>query len=121
MKVAESRGLGISEVVLFGTYSVFFMNFPSNNVKDKMFRTGSKQEVADPGFPRGGGANSQSGGANLLFGQHFPENCMKMKEFGPTGGARVPGAPLDTPMTNDVSRMADKESYGYFRKIFANN
>ena len=25
-------------------------------------------------------------GANLLFGHIFPENCMKMKEFGPRGG-----------------------------------
>ena len=50
--------------------------------------------VADPEFPRGGDTNSQSGGANLLFGQKFPENCMKMKEFGPRGGAFVPGAPL---------------------------
>ena len=33
----------------------------------------------------GGGANFQGGGANLLFNQIFPENCMKMKEFGPRG------------------------------------
>ena len=39
--------------------------------------------VADLGFPRGGGANPQNGGTNLLFGQTFPENCMKMKEFAP--------------------------------------
>ena len=42
--------------------------------------------LADLGFPRGGGAKPHGGGANLLFGQKFPENCMKMKEFGPTGG-----------------------------------
>ena len=42
--------------------------------------------VADPGFPRGGCANPQGGGANLLFGHNCPENCMKMKEFGPRGG-----------------------------------
>ena len=35
--------------------------------------------VADPRFPRGGGANPQGRGANLLFGQKFSENCMKMK------------------------------------------
>ena len=29
----------------------------------------------------------------LLFFNFFAENCMKMKEFGPLGGARVPGAP----------------------------
>ena len=43
--------------------------------------------VADPGFPRGGGAEPKVGGANLLFGQNFPENCMIMKEFGPMRGA----------------------------------
>ena len=53
--------------------------------------------MADPGFPRGGGANPQGEGANLLFGQKIPKNYMKMKEFGP--GGRVPGAPpLDPPM-----------------------
>ena len=30
----------------------------------------------------------------LLFCNFFAKNCMKMKEFGPPGGARVPGAPL---------------------------
>ena len=33
----------------------------------------------------------------LFFFNFVPENCMKMKEFGP-GGGRVPGAPLDPPM-----------------------
>ena len=53
--------------------------------------------VADPGFfpGGGGGANSPSGCANLFF---LAENCMKMKEFWPPGGARVPGAPLDPPL-----------------------
>ena len=37
------------------------------------------------GFPRGG-ANPQGGGANLLSGQKFSKNCMKMKEFGLGGG-----------------------------------
>ena len=56
--------------------------------------------VADPEFPRGGGANPQGGGANLLFGQKFPKNCMKMKEFGPRGGWGASLAPpLDPPMT----------------------
>ena len=39
--------------------------------------------VADPGFPGGGGANPISWGENLLFGQIFPENCIKMKQIGP--------------------------------------
>ena len=33
----------------------------------------------------------------LLFFNFFPENCMKMKEFGPPGVARVPGAPTLRP------------------------
>ena len=53
--------------------------------------------MTDPGFPRGGGANPLSGGANLLFGQKFPKNCMKMKEFGPGGHASL-APPLDPPM-----------------------
>ena len=41
-------------------------------------------------FPRGGAPTPKSA---IIF-QFFAENCMKMKEFGPPGGARVPGAPL---------------------------
>ena len=37
-------------------------------------------------FPDGG-SQPQRGGANLLFGQLFRENCMKMKENGPRGSA----------------------------------
>ena len=49
--------------------------------------------VADPGFPRGGGANSPGGRQNTILPK-FPKNCMKLKEFGPPGGARVPCDPL---------------------------
>ena len=46
-----------------------------------------------------GGANFQGGGANLLFGQFFTKNCIKMKEFGPGGGGVRPWRhPLDPPM-----------------------
>ena len=41
-------------------------------------------------FPQGGAPTTKSA---IIF-QIFVENCMKMKEFGPPGGARVPGAPL---------------------------
>ena len=54
--------------------------------------------VVDPGFPRGGGANPQSGGANLLFGQNSPKNCIKMKDFGPGQGHASLAFPLDPPM-----------------------
>ena len=40
-------------------------------------------------FPGGGAPTPKSA---IIF-QFFAENCMKMKEFGPPGGARVPGAP----------------------------
>ena len=56
--------------------------------------------MADPVFPRGGAANPQDEGANLLFGQKIPENCMKMKEFGPRRGVTCPWCPpLDLPMS----------------------
>ena len=53
----------------------------------------NSNSVVDPEFPRQGGANPKGGGKNLLFGHFFPENCMKMKEIRPGGGARIPGAP----------------------------
>ena len=39
--------------------------------------------MADPGFPRGGGCQH-----TIL--PNFPKNCMKLKEFGPPGGAPPP-------------------------------
>ena len=41
-------------------------------------------------FPQGGAPTPKIA---IIF-QNFAKNCMKMKEFGPPGGARVPGAPL---------------------------
>ena len=38
-----------------------------------------------------GGRQPPRWGANLLFGQIFPTNCMKMKEISTRG--HVPGAP----------------------------
>ena len=49
--------------------------------------------VADPGFPRGGGANPK-GGRQPIIWPIFPENCMKMKKFGAGGGARPSRPPL---------------------------
>ena len=45
--------------------------------------------VADPGFPRGGRRHT------IL--PNFPKNYMKLKEFGPPGGASL-AAPLDSPL-----------------------
>ena len=50
---------------------------------------GNMLSVADPGFPRGEGANSPGGGRQHTILPNFPKNCMKLKEFGPSGGARV--------------------------------
>ena len=44
-------------------------------------------------FPRGGCANSPGGRQHTIL-PNFPKNCMKLKEFGPPEGARVPRAPL---------------------------
>ena len=41
-------------------------------------------------FPQGGAPTLKIA---IIF-QIFAENCMKMKEFGPPGGAHIPGAPL---------------------------
>ena len=58
--------------------------------------------VADPGFARGEGGNPLCEGAKLLFGQKFPQNCMKIKEFGPRGG-RIPGAPPRSANALDIN------------------
>ena len=59
--------------------------------------------VADPGFPRRGGANPRGGGANILFDQFFPKTAWKWRKFDPEGGARVPAPPLDPPMVRTSS------------------
>ena len=50
-----------------------------------------------------GGANFQGGGESLLFGQNFPKNGKKMKEFRPGGGGHVPDAPLGPPLLTAMS------------------
>ena len=65
--------------------------------------------VADPGFPRGGRNHPtpKDGGANLLFGQIFPQNCMQIKDIAP-GCASLPH-PLDRPMASE-RRSVEKSS-----------
>ena len=63
--------------------------------------------VADPGFSPGGVRQLPK---VLLFFKFFAENCMKMKEFGPPGGARVPGAPLGS--ANDLAVWCQCQSIG---------
>ena len=50
------------------------------------------QTVADPGFPKGGGANPKEGRQPILW-PIFPENCMKMKKFWATGRVVRPSRP----------------------------
>ena len=61
-----------------------------------MFNTCTNTPVADPGFPRGGGANSPEGGGR----QHeiFPKFPKKLKEFEPPGGRASLTPPLDPPL-----------------------
>ena len=60
----------------------------------------TKLAVADPGFPRGGGANSPGGRQHTIL-PNFPKNCMKLKEFGPPGeGARPKFYYVDPPLAS---------------------
>ena len=52
---------------------------------DIMFQYKTMITVADPGLPRGGGANPK-GGRQPIIWSIFPENCMKMKKFWARGG-----------------------------------
>ena len=51
--------------------------------------------VANPGFPRGGGANPKGGHQPIIW-PIFPENCMKMKKFWARGGRHPLDPPLNT-------------------------
>ena len=45
--------------------------------------------------------------------QDFPqgENCMKMKEFEPPGGARIPGAPLRSANVGNLQNLFVSQIY----------
>ena len=54
-----------------------------------------RKAVADPGFSRGGGANSsREGGRQHRNLPNFPKTCMKLKEFGSPGGRASLAPPL---------------------------
>ena len=55
--------------------------------------------MADPGFPRGGGANSPGGRQHTNL-PNFPKNCMKLKIWMPGGGGRPSWPPLESALHN---------------------
>ena len=65
----------------------------------------SQWQIQD--FPGGGSINPQGGGANLLLGQNFLENCMKMKEIGPRRrGTRLWRPPPRSPNGTNLTRCS---------------
>ena len=64
---------------------------PTTTPRSHLLKLSLPYTVADPGFSPGGVRQLPK---LLLFYQICAKNCMKMKEFGPPGGAYVPGAPL---------------------------
>ena len=64
-----------------------------------------------------GSTISQREGANLLFGQFFPENCMKMKTFlGQRGRPRVPRAPPPPPQDAPMLRLSQQNARTNYHK-----
>ena len=69
--------------------------------------------VADPGFPRGGDANSPGGRQHTIL-PNFPKNCMKLKEFGPPGGAPSLMPRLDPSLPSLPYTLASLSYMGLF-------
>ena len=61
--------------------------------------------VTDPGFPRGGGANSRGGGAPTYDFAKFPQKLHGIERIWNPQGAHVPLAPLDPPLPLPQSPM----------------
>ena len=57
------------------------------------------KSVADPGFPRGGDANSKGGCEKLLF-SHFSQKLHEIEKIW-IPGVRIPGTPLRSVNAND--------------------
>ena len=57
------------------------------------------QAVADPGFPRGGGANSPGGRQHTNL-SNFPKKLHEIERISTPRGARVPCAPLRSATVN---------------------
>ena len=54
--------------------------------------------VADPEFPRSGGANSKVDVKSYYLANFFPKAAWNWKNLDHEEGAHVPGTPLDPPM-----------------------
>ena len=72
----------------------------------RIYIKGGVGAVADPGFPQGGDANSPGGRQHTNL-PNFPKNCMKLKEFGPPGGAH-PSCPLRSATGGYTSNLGGK-------------
>ena len=81
--------MNISELIHMGNLHLQQIANIEKFVEHNILSNGIRITVADPGFSPGGAPTPKSA---IIF-QFFAENCMKMKEFGPPGGARIPGAP----------------------------
>ena len=71
--------------------------------------------MADPGFPRGGGANPR-GGAPTYYLANFSRKLHENEEILGRGGGRVPGARLDPPLvSNRGSRVCRISAHSHTR------
>ena len=67
--------------------------------------------MADPGFPRGGGANPKGGGRQPIIWPIFPKNCMKMKKFWARGGGASLAPPLRSSTANVKYFLINEEHF----------
>ena len=72
------------------------------------------KSMADPGFPRGGGANSPGGHQHTIF-PNVPKNCMELKEFGPPEGACVPCALFRPSTGNKIKEVRTQLTPSLFK------
>ena len=93
---------------LNGHFLLFQHQTFQNNLSSLHSPKNLPRPVGDSGFPtrRGRQPLRWGMGTNLLFGQIYPKNCMKMKEFDPEGGASLTPS-LDPSMETIMQRRND--------------